>query len=117
VSLGDETRAINFMATGIVVGLLVMLVPTLARLDRRAPAAVALVAGGGLGNLVSLGASPRGVPDFLAVRAGEGWWALNVADVALAVGLVMLGRTVLVLGRLVRRHGGRTPVVAATSLR
>lgn len=115
VSLGEQTRAINFMATGIVVGLLVMLVPTLARLDRRAPAALALIAGGGLGNLVSLGASPHGVPDFLAVRSGAGWWALNVADVALAVGLVLLGRTVLVLVGLVRRHGARTLVTAPSA--
>lgn len=113
VWLGEQTRAINFMLTGIVVGLLVMLVPTLARLDRRSPIGVALVAGGGLGNLVSLGISSRGVPDFLALRTAHGWLAINVADVALAVGLVLLARTAMGLAQLVRRHGAHAPVASA----
>lgn len=103
VWLGESTRAINFAATGIVVGLLVAIAPALARVDRRSTAALALAAGGGVGNLVSLAEGGRGVVDFIAFRHGTGAWVINVADVALFVGLVMLGRTVLVLGRAVRR--------------
>ena len=103
VWLGAGTRAINFAATGIVVGLLVAIAPALARVDRRSTVALALAAGGGVGNLVSLAEGGRGVVDFIALRHGNGAWVVNVADVALFVGLLLLGRTVLVLARAVRR--------------
>lgn len=112
VSLGEHTRAINFAATGVMIGLLVMLVPTLARLDRRAPTALALLVGGALGNLVSMAISSPGVPDFLAIRHADGAWILNGADVAIAAGLVMLARTVWLLARLIGAHGAGRPVRA-----
>ncbi len=40
VMIGAHTRALNLAATGVVVGLLVMLVPALARVDRRSTAAL-----------------------------------------------------------------------------
>ena len=103
--LGAHTRALNLAATGLVVGLLVMLVPALARVDRRSTAALALVAGGGLGNLVSLAASARGVEDFLAWRHAGGAVVVNVADVAMFAGLALLGRTLWALAQAVRTHG------------
>ncbi len=115
VWLGAHTRELNLVATGVVIGLLVMLVPVLARIDRRSWAALALMAGGGVGNLTSLASSPHGVPDFLAFRHPGGAWVLNVADVLMLAGLVLLGRTVLVLARAVRAeraarpHGATTP--------
>lgn len=105
VMLGAHTRALNLAATGLVVGLLVMLVPVLARVDRRSTAALALVAGGGLGNLVSLATSARGVEDFLAWRHAGGALVVNVADLAMAAGLLLLGRTLWQLARAVRAHG------------
>lgn len=105
LSLGDHTRAINFASTGIVVGVLVMLAPVLARIDRRAPVALALAAGGGLGNLVSLAQSSRGVPDFLGVRYGAGALVVNVADLAMLAGLVLLCQPLLGLIRAIRVHG------------
>ena len=107
VMLGAHTRALNLAATGLVVGLLVMIVPALARVDRRSTIAVALVAGGGAGNLVSLAASSRGVEDFLAWRHASGAVIVNVADLAMAAGLVLLGRTLWELARAVRAHGPR----------
>jgi lipoprotein signal peptidase len=107
VLLGAHTRALNLAVTGVVVGLLVMLVPLLARVDRRSTAALALVAGGGLGNLVSLATSSRGVEDFLAWHHAGGAVVVNVADVAMAAGLVLLGRTLVTLARAVRQHGPR----------
>ena len=108
--LGAHTRALNLAATGLVVGLLVMLVPALARVDRRSTAALALVAGGGLGNLVSLAASARGVEDFLAWRHAGGAVVVNVADLAMFAGLVLLARTLWALGQAVRTHGPRARV-------
>jgi lipoprotein signal peptidase len=112
VSLGDHTRVLNVIATGIVVGLLVMLVPTLARVDRKSTRALALVVGGGLGNLASLVGSPHGVVDFLMIPHAAGAWVINGADVAIAAGLLLLGRTVLAIVRAIRTHGGAHPVAA-----
>jgi lipoprotein signal peptidase len=112
VMLGAHTRALNLAATGLVVGLLVLLVPALARVDRRSTAALALVAGGGLGNLVSLATSARGVEDFLAWRHAHGAVVVNVADLAMVAGLVLLGRTLWQLARAVRTHGPRARVAA-----
>jgi signal peptidase II len=106
VSLGEHTRAINFTATGIIIGLLVMLAPTLARVDRRSWVALALIVGAGAGNLASLAGDPRGVVDFIAV----GRWVLNVADVALIAGLALLSRTALMLLRAVRSGGAQVRV-------
>lgn len=110
VMLGAHTRALNLAATGIVVGLLVMLVPALARVDRRSTAALALVAGGGLGNLVSLATSAQGVEDFLAWRHADGAVVVNLADLAMAAGLLLLGRTLWQLAHAVRTHGPRARV-------
>ena len=112
MSLGAHTRAINLASTGIVVGLLVMLVPTLARIDRRSTTRMALVIGGGLGNLASLATSPRGVVDFIVLRAGYDAIIVNVADLAMWLGLVLLARTGLELLRQVRVRGAGAPVRA-----
>ena len=107
VWLGAHTRELNMVATGIVIGMLVMLVPMLARLDRHAPTALALMAGGGVGNLASLVSSRRGVPDFLALHHEGGAWIMNVADLFMFAGLLLLGRTIVVLALAVRTHGPR----------
>lgn len=113
MSLGEHTRAINLVSTGIVVGLLVMLVPTLARIDRRSTAWLALVVGGGLGNLASLATSARGVVDFLVLRGGERAIVVNVADLAMWLGLALLARTGLALVREIRVKGGGAVVPVA----
>lgn len=105
MSLGDHTRAINLASTGLVIGLLVMLVPTLARIDRRSTARLALVVGGGLGNLASLATSSKGVVDFLAFRVGDHAIIVNAADLAMWLGLALLGRTGLVLLQEIRLRG------------
>lgn len=104
--LGEHTRVLNFGATGVIVGLLLMLVPVLSRVDRRAWMAVALIVGAGLGNMVSMAADERGVVDFIAV----GRWVLNVADLALLAGLALLGRTTLGIARSVVRGEGTARV-------
>ena len=54
-------------------------------------AALGLVSGGALGNLIDRLRSTRGVVDFIDVRFGT-WhfWTFNVADAAVSVGAVLL---------------------------
>jgi lipoprotein signal peptidase len=112
VSLGAHTREVNFVATGIVVGLLVMLVPTLTKLHRKAWVAAALIVGAGLGNLASLASDERGVADFIALHRGGGAaWVLNVADLALIAGLTLLAWTAVVIARAARRGGAHVRVL------
>lgn len=113
VSLGEHTRTLNFVATGLVVGLVVALAPALVRADRRGWRALALIAGAGLGNMASLFHGGRGVPDFIAVRHTAGAWVLNVADVALVVGLALLVGTVVRLARAALSIRRGSPVTAA----
>jgi lipoprotein signal peptidase len=103
VWLGENTRALNFTATGIIVGLVIMIAPELVKADRRSWRALALIAGAGLGNMASL-LSGRGVPDFIALHHGRGAWVLNVADLVLVAGLALLGGTVARLARAASRQ-------------
>ena len=113
MSLGVHTRAINLVSTGLVVGLLIMLVPTLARIDGRSTARLALVVGGGLGNLASLATSRKGVVDFLTLRAGSHAIIVNVADLAMWIGLALLAQTGLALIREIRVKGATFAVPRA----
>ena len=103
VWLGENTRALNFTATGIIVGLVIMIAPELVKVDRRSWRALALIAGAGLGNMASL-LSGRGVPDFIALHHGRGAWVLNVADLVLVAGLALLAGTVARLARAASRQ-------------
>lgn len=54
-------------------------------------AAVGLVTGGAIGNLIDRIRSPMGVVDFIDVGIGQARWpTFNVADMAVSVGAVML---------------------------
>jgi signal peptidase II len=53
--------------------------------------ALALVAGGALGNLLDRLRSPRGVVDFIDVGLGElRFWTFNLADVGITTGVLLL---------------------------
>lgn len=59
--------------------------------DRAKVAAIAMVSGGALGNLVDRVRSARGVVDFLDVGVGAWRWpTFNVADIAVSCGAVLL---------------------------
>jgi signal peptidase II len=59
--------------------------------DRVKVAAIAMVSGGALGNLVDRVRSARGVVDFLDVGIGAWRWpTFNVADIAVSCGAVLL---------------------------
>jgi signal peptidase II len=91
LSLGAHSRVgLSLLALG---ALLVMayLYRRTAPGDRQAAAGLALIAAGALGNLIDRLRSERGVVDFIDVGLG-GWrfWTFNVADMAIALGAVVL---------------------------
>jgi len=94
LTVGDYTWELSLALTLAAIGLIVPVAKDLSRIDERAPMALGLVAGGAIGNLVSLLASPAGVVDFIALQRADGVGiVLNVADVAAYAGVVMLMRT------------------------
>jgi lipoprotein signal peptidase len=105
VWVGEHTWAINVLATLLAVLLTGVAVLPLARLDRLAPLTLGLIAGGATGNLASLLGGPAGVADFLAVGYRGGAVILNVADLAVLVGLVLLVRSVARVGGAIRQQG------------
>jgi lipoprotein signal peptidase len=99
-SLGRLTWEINVASTLVAVLLAMAVCPLLARLDAAAPTALGLIAGAGLGNLLSLLGSSVGVPDFLALGDSRGGaLVLNVADVAAYLGIACCGRPAWVVMR------------------
>lgn len=91
VGSGDAARA------GLVVVVLIALVILFGMYRNATPtdawlgAALGLVSGGALGNLIDRLRSTRGVVDFIDVRFGT-WhfWTFNVADAGVSVGAVLL---------------------------
>lgn len=94
LTIGNYTWEVSLALTLTALVLIVPVARDLARIDESAPNALGLVAGGAIGNLVSLLLSPAGVVDFIAVQRADGAGiVLNVADVAAYAGVVMLMRT------------------------
>ena len=91
ISLGDASRVVlsTIAATAVVTLLLLYRrTPPTARLRA---AALALVAGGALGNLLDRLRSPLGVIDFIDVGIGTArFWTFNVADIGVTVGALLL---------------------------
>jgi signal peptidase II len=101
--IGPYTWQINVLVTVLAVFLIASVVQAMAAVDRRATAALALVAGGAVGNLASMLFGPEGVADFLAIRlAGDTTIVANFADVALWTGTALLAPVALLLFRLAR---------------
>jgi len=102
-SLGPLTGGLNVLTTSIAIAMVVWIVRPLASVDPRATLALSLVTGGALGNLASMLVGPSGVADFLAVRVGgTATVVMNVADLLLWGGALMLAPVVLTLLRAVR---------------
>lgn len=112
--MGPYTFQWNLALTLGAIALILPVGRELERIDRNAPIALGLVAGGALGNFASLVLSPEGVVDFIALRMSAGALVLNVADVAAYAGLVMLLRTAHLIVRRMRRgrRTGRCPAYA-----
>jgi lipoprotein signal peptidase len=103
VDIGPYTWQLNVLVTLLAVGLIASVVQAMAAVDHRATRALAMVAGGAIGNLLSMLVGPEGVADFLAIRlTSETTIVANVADLALWAGAAMLAPVALRLLRLAR---------------
>ncbi|HNV76368.1 MAG: signal peptidase II [Gemmatimonadetes bacterium] len=91
MSLGEYSRwGFAVMATIVLVVLLRSLASTPAG-DRWQGAAIGLVSGGALGNLIDRLRHPNGVVDFIDIGLGDvRFWIFNVADMGVTFGAIML---------------------------
>jgi signal peptidase II len=91
ISLGDASRVV-FTALALV------MIAVIFGMYRRTPAhetaqplALALIAGGALGNLLDRLRSVKGVVDFIDVGIGDSrFWTFNVADAGVTCGAILL---------------------------
>jgi signal peptidase II len=91
LSLGSASRVVFSLAAVVAVVLLLLLYRQTDPGGRLRAAAIALVAGGALGNLLDRLRSPQGVVDFIDLGIGDTrFWTFNVADVGVTLGAVLL---------------------------
>lgn len=95
--LGDWTRPVLIIAMAVILVFLAHLYRRAGRTELVAAAALALVCGGAVGNLLDRLRYTRGVVDFIDVGFGPyRFWVFNVADAAITVGALLLA---LILAR------------------
>lgn len=99
-SLGALTLPATLLLAAALLYMMARVCAPLAEHDRTAPLALGLVAGAAMGNAADLFLTARGVVDFLGVRTGREAIVFNLADVAAYAGVVLLARTLWILGRL-----------------
>ena len=102
-SAGVYTWQLNLALTLAGIVFMIPVTRDLAKIDEAAPRALGLIVGGALGNLASLIFSPEGVVDFIALQSQNFGLVLNVADVAVYTGLVMIVRTGVLVVAAMRR--------------
>jgi lipoprotein signal peptidase len=103
-SLGAYTWHVNLAITFATIAFVVSVSRELSRVDKTAPLALGLIAGGATGNLASLILSPRGVVDFISLDFNATSIVLNVADVGAYVGLALVMRTGFLIVAAMRRE-------------
>jgi len=91
LSLGRYSRIGFSLAALLALFVLVRLYLTTPASARRRAAALALLVGGAVGNLLNRLVSPRGVTDFIdiGVRAWR-FWTFNLADAGITIGAALL---------------------------
>ena len=105
LTVGNYTWELSLALTLAAIALIIPVAKDLARIDDRAPTALGLIAGGAIGNLVSLLVNRAGVVDFIAIQRPDGVGiVLNAADVAAYAGVVMLARTATKVVSAIRRN-------------
>lgn len=91
IEVGDRGRWILVALSGSALIILLGLYRRAHAHDTGLVTAVALVAGGALGNLLDRVLSPQGVVDFIDVGIGTvRFWTFNVADVGISAGAILL---------------------------
>jgi signal peptidase II len=100
ISLGQHSRVGFTLIALIVVGVLASVYRSTPSQDRMQASALALVAGGAIGNVMDRFRTPggtyRGVVDFIDIGLG-GWrfWTFNLADVGVTCGAILLALLLL----------------------
>jgi signal peptidase II len=91
ISVGPMSRYVFSILAIVVLFVLWRLYRETASTDRWQSVALALIAGGALGNLLDRIRSARGVVDFIDIGVGSfRFWTFNLADVGVTVGGVLL---------------------------
>lgn len=91
LNVGAYSRSIFTVLTIVAMWVLIKLYRSTAEGDRVRVAALGLVIGGALGNLINRFWSERGVVDFLDIGLGSSRWpTFNFADVGVSVGAFLL---------------------------
>jgi signal peptidase II len=103
LSLGEHSRLIFSVLAIIVIAVLIRMYRDAAPADYTLGAALGLVVGGAVGNLLDRLTSARGVVDFIDVGYGSyRFWTFNLADVGVSVGAALL--LILMIRRPVPPH-------------
>ncbi len=91
LDLGSGSRLIFSAVACMAIAVLLVLYRTTPPNAALRAAALALVAGGALGNLLDRLRSPLGVVDFIDIGVGSTrFWTFNIADLGVTVGAVLL---------------------------
>lgn len=101
IHVGDHSRTFFLVLSLVALIVLWVLYRATPATDRQRVAAVALVAGGALGNILDRIRYERGVVDFIDVGIGAHRWPVfNVADTAVSIGAILLLLSFYAEGRL-----------------
>jgi signal peptidase II len=91
ISLGGASRVSFAVLAAVMLGVIYWMYRHAAANETLQPIALALIAGGALGNLLDRIRSVRGVVDFIDVGIGDSrFWTFNVADAGVTCGAVLL---------------------------
>ena len=91
LSFGDASRLVFGLTAAVAIVALLLLYRRTRPDGRLRAAALALVAGGALGNLLDRLRSPRGVVDFIDMGIGDvRFYTFNLADVGVTIGAILL---------------------------
>jgi signal peptidase II len=91
IQLGPHSRAIFVVLSVAALGALMGMYWVTPAVDRVRLAAISLICGGAIGNLIDRIRSPSGVVDFIDIGIGDlRWPVFNIADIAVTSGAIFL---------------------------
>jgi signal peptidase II len=91
ISLGGASRVAFAALAVVMIGVIVAMYLKTGERETLQPLALALIAGGALGNLLDRLRSAKGVVDFIDVGIGDSrFWTFNVADSGVTCGAILL---------------------------
>jgi signal peptidase II len=91
ISVGDASRVVFTVLALLMIAVILGMYRRTPPHETAQPVALALIAGGALGNLLDRVRSVRGVVDFIDVGIGDSrFWTFNVADAGVTCGAVLL---------------------------